>query len=45
MAVARRLKRLSIDHENDVMMTQSASLFEALRCGLLNASLKQAMLL
>ena len=45
MAVARRLKRLSIDHENDVMMTQSVFLLEVLRRGLLNASLKQAMLL
>ena len=45
MAVARRLKRLSIDHKNDVMMTQSVFLFEALRRGLLNASLKQTMLL
>ena len=39
MAVARRLKRLSIDHENDVMMTHSAFLFEALRRGLLICSI------
>lgn len=45
MAVARRLKRLSIDHENNVTMTQSVFLFKSLGRGLLNGSLKQAMLL
>ena len=44
MALARRLKRLSVEHENDVMMTQFV-FFQSLARSLLNASLRQPTLL